>query len=768
MVASYKDNYTMTRITRLTAVVVSLISLLCSQPLYAETDALLDQIQHAWSLQGAEGYRRAAKSFGHQEREEQGKIMVPVIVEREISRKSNFIPRLRLAGAHLDAVSRSYARILVPIERLAQLGNQFPTERLSAPYPAYPAAFGLGSIVSESTSLTDADAYQVGNLTGSGVKVAVVDLGFSGLTNAKNQGELPANTVGVDFTGTGLETGTKHGTGVAEHVLDMAPGVTLYCLKVGSQLDLENAADYIRDNNIKIANHSVAWVLASYYDSTGPINNIINTSNSAGALWTVASGNQARQHWRGNWTDSDGDNNLEFAANDELLALSGSASTVSVYLNWNQYGFNNKTNLDLYVLNNAGTVVASSTTTQSRFNDPYEAVSFSYVASQAPYSVRVTNTGGANPSGLDITLFSFSHNFEHYTLASSILDPASADGAFTVGAVNQSTWMQTTPPLESYSGRGPTTDGRQKPDLVAPDGTSSLAYGTRGSFGTSFSSPTTAGAAALLLQENAGRTAATLASLLRDSATDIGTVGADPVYGYGKLQLPFIDSDSDQLSNKQEISLGTNALVADTDGDGLSDYAEAITYNTNPLLVDTDTDGLSDYAEVATYSTNPLLADTDADGLSDYAEVITYLTNPLLADTDNDGLSDQAEVLTHNTNPLLADTDGEGISDYAEVITYFTNPNLADTDGDGLNDHFEVVTYGTNPLASNRGDLAPRGQPDGVINAGDAVVMSRLASGSIAATATELTLGDLNYNSTLDAGDMVVMMRAIQGLTTLP
>jgi len=617
--------------------------------------------------------------------------------------------------------------------------------------------------------LTDADGYQVGNLTGSNVKVAVVDLGFSGLTNAKNQGELPANTVGIDYTGTGLETGTKHGVGVAEHVMDMAPGATLYCIKVDDSVSLQNAADYIKTNNIKIANHSVAWVLASYYDDTGYINDIINESHDIdGVFWAISSGNQARQHWRGTWTDSDGDDDLEFAANDELLALSGTASTVSVYLNWNQYGVNNKTNLNLYVLNNVGAITASSTITQSRFNDPYEAVSFTYVSSQAPYSVRVTHAGGASATGLDITLFSFSHNFEHFTLASSILDPASAHGAFTVGAVNQSNWLQTTPPLESYSSRGPTTDGRQKPDLIAPDGTSSLAYGTRASFGTSFSSPTVAGAAALLKQENISRTAATLASLLRSSATDIGAVGADPLYGYGKLQLPLIDSDADQLSNKQEIGLGTNALLADTDSDGLTDYEEVTTYLTNPLLTDTDGEGLSDYAEVVTYNTNPLLADSDSDGLSDYAEVITYLTNPLLADTDGDGLSDQAEVMTHSTNPLLADTDGEGLTDYQEIITYLTNPNQSDTDGDGLNDHFEIITYNTNPLVSNRGDLAPRGQPDGQVNAGDAVVMSRLATGEISATAAELSLGDLNYNSALDAGDMVVLMRVIQGLATLP
>jgi hypothetical protein len=677
IVAAHNYKNIMPRRVRFAALYIPLICLLSPQLLYAETDAMLDQIQGAWTRRGAEGYRQAVKSFGHAVREEQGQILVPVIVERKVSNRTDFTPRLKLAGARVDSLSRSYARILVPINRLAQLVKQFPAEQLRGPLPVYPVSFGLGPALSESVSLSAADGYQVGNLNGTGVRVAVVDLGFSGLTNAINTGELPANTIVQDFTGTGLETGTKHGTGVAEHVLDMAPGATLYCIKVGDQADLQNAADYIRTNNIKIANHSAAWVLASYYDDTGPINSIINGSHDTdGVFWSIAAGNQARQHWRGSWVDADGNNTLEFKNNDELMALSGTAASVSVYLNWNQYGVNNKTNLNLYVLNNAGTVVASSTTAQSQYNDPVEAVSFTYVSSQAPYSVKVTRTGSGSTTGLDITVFSFSHYFEHNVVASSILDPASAHGAFTVGAVNQSTWLQTIPPIESFSSQGPSTDGRQKPDLVAPDGTSSLTYGTRNSYGTSFSAPTVAGAAALLLQETTDRTALAIADLLRTTATDIGSLGADPTYGYGKLQLPLIDSDGDQLTNKQEIGLGTNALSLDTDADGLSDYAEAVTYATNPLLSDTDTDGLTDY--------------------------------------------------------------------------------------------FEVITYGTNPLASNRGDLAPRGQPDGVIDAGDSVVLSRLATGSITPSSAELSLGDLNDNGGLDAGDMVVLMRAIQGLITLP
>jgi hypothetical protein len=64
-----------------------------------------------------------------------------------------------------------------------------------------------------------------------------------------------------------------------------------------------------------------------------------------------------------------------------------------------------------------------------------------------------------------------------------------------------------------------------------------------------------------------------------------------------------------------EFRCGTNPLVADTDGDGLSDSAEVYTYGTNPLAADTDGDGVSDYNEVyASPPTDPLKADHGTTG----------------------------------------------------------------------------------------------------------------------------------------------------------
>jgi hypothetical protein len=59
-----------------------------------------------------------------------------------------------------------------------------------------------------------------------------------------------------------------------------------------------------------------------------------------------------------------------------------------------------------------------------------------------------------------------------------------------------------------------------------------------------------------------------------------------------------VDSDSDGLTDSEEVGAGTNINVIDTDNDGLSDYEEVKIYRSNPLNADTDADGYLDGVEV--------------------------------------------------------------------------------------------------------------------------------------------------------------------------
>jgi outer membrane protein OmpA-like peptidoglycan-associated protein len=157
------------------------------------------------------------------------------------------------------------------------------------------------------------------------------------------------------------------------------------------------------------------------------------------------------------------------------------------------------------------------------------------------------------------------------------------------------------------------------------------------------------------------------------------------------------DADHDGLIKRIEKEIGTDPNNPDSDGDGLKDGEEYLTYKTDPLKADTDGDGLNDGDEVFKYKTDPLKADTDGDGLKDGDEILKFSTDPLKADTDGDGLNDGDEVVKYKTDPLKADTDGDGLKDGEEVLKYKTDPLKVDTDGGTIGDGVEVKR-GTNPL----------------------------------------------------------------------
>ena len=87
-----------------------------------------------------------------------------------------------------------------------------------------------------------------------------------------------------------------------------------------------------------------------------------------------------------------------------------------------------------------------------------------------------------------------------------------------------------------------------------------------------------------------------------------------------------------------------------------------------PAIADTDGDGLSDWEEQNVYNTDWLDADSDDDGIDDGDEVNVTGTDPNDADSDDDGLNDGVEVYLTSTNPLNPDTDGNGCSDFDEFF----------------------------------------------------------------------------------------------------
>ena len=125
-----------------------------------------------------------------------------------------------------------------------------------------------------------------------------------------------------------------------------------------------------------------------------------------------------------------------------------------------------------------------------------------------------------------------------------ILPPATAKNIISVGAINSNDDSMT-----NFSSWGPTDDGRIKPDVVAPGCqsdedtgiTSTVPGDTYGAMcGTSMAAPVVSGICSLMIQEFRSQTAtdplpSTLKALLINTAVDLGTLGPDYSYGFGKV-----------------------------------------------------------------------------------------------------------------------------------------------------------------------------------------------------------------------------------------
>ena len=167
---------------------------------------------------------------------------------------------------------------------------------------------------------------------------------------------------------------------------------------------------------------------------------------------------------------------------------------------------------------------------------------------------------------------------------------------------------------------------------------------------------------------------------------------AKVIFGDGTYQIPGQNQEGFSVSGTMWYKNGVWCnTTTDTDNDGLLDYQELL-LGTNINLSDTDEDTLPDGYEVNMLNTDPLDTDTDDDNISDANE-----------DADNDQLSNYAEYQSQ-TNPLSEDTDGDGLTDYDELyhLTYTTlSPTNPDTDGDGANDGWEIA-HDSNPLIYNQ------------------------------------------------------------------
>ncbi len=389
----------------------------------------------------------------------------------------------------------------------------------------------------EGIALVGADRWQKAGFGGRGITVGIIDGGFAGYRAFLGTALPAANAVEFQSFLLGQSEGSEaHGVAVAEIVHGLAPEARLVLAPIEDEIGFTRAVQMMIDRKVQIIQISLGWAGIFPGDGTGKMDEKLDEARRAGILPIVSTGNYGLAHYSGLF-DPDARGFHRYGPEQTQLKLTTEGQTGWVALRWEEPWNAPRTNLDLFVLDSAGRALVSSRNEQAQAGSPKppsELAPFRTEPGQR-LSIQVKLTGplppNSAPHSLRFHLFTYNARLEEAQSEGSIATPGDARGALSVGATN---WKDDR--IELYSSRGPTVDGRAKPELMGPTGVSSQVF--RGSFaGTSAAAPQVAGTAALVWSAAREMSAEQVALYLSRNALDLAEPGRDARSGFGRVRL---------------------------------------------------------------------------------------------------------------------------------------------------------------------------------------------------------------------------------------
>ena len=368
--------------------------------------------------------------------------------------------------------------------------------------------------------------------------------------------------------------GERHGSAVTEAAYDIAPDATYYISNPISGGDVQDTVAWMIDHGVEIINMSLEWTWTGPGDgSTAYSNSALNAVDTAvadGITWINAAGNTAQSTWYGDFKDTNGDGLHEFSGTDNCnnYALYDGGQIhaarfirdvpISVQLRWDDRWDGAEKDLNLIMVRwNEGTEqyeeLGRSALAQSGGADhtPYEFLRGTVPA--GVYCLAIRHISGPVPDWIQMQDFT-GNLLQQHTPHHSISEPSESKnpGLLAVGAAPASN-INT---IEPYSSRGPTNDGRIKPDIVGVARGQSVSYRSTerpdGRWaGTSQASAHVAGLAALVKQRFPDHTPQEITYVLKSHAEGRGTV-PNNTWGYGFARLLASDAPTPEPTEVPE------------------------------------------------------------------------------------------------------------------------------------------------------------------------------------------------------------------------
>lgn len=423
---------------------------------------------------------------------------------------------LRSLGATVELRSGDRIQAQVPAAALPALRRAQGLVRMERP------AFAVPLQIVSTTALIGADRWQAAGLSGHGVKFAVLDTGFAGYEGSLG-GALPGQVIARSFRADrSMDGAGDHGRRAAEVASRIAPGAALYLVAFSTVTELSAAVDYLIAERVDVVSFSLGYVHNGPGDGTGSVARIVTRATDAGIAWAVAAGNWAQQHWSGSFRDDNRDAVHEFRPGVQQLTHAFSAGDLITFsVRWDDPWGAACSDYDLELFGPDGSLVSASRDVQSCDGDPVE--DLQVLATQGgAYAVRVVRANAATATRLDVVVIGSPDRAAPLSIfvpAGSLAVPADHPAVVTVGALTTALVRSEAP----YSSRGPTTDGRAKPNILAPAGLGGSVAGEAFA-GTSAAAPDVAGAMALIKEAIPGLDRDRLAAELQARAVAVAAV----------------------------------------------------------------------------------------------------------------------------------------------------------------------------------------------------------------------------------------------------